>query len=318
MRCATPICRGALPVAGESLPGPAVCRRCWRRAMRAHLHRRAGARRRRPRRDPGGGAPRRRRRDLRRARRRPPHPPARLRFPRRRPAARGRAGCSTRARWSRRGAPIGRASRSGAGRRWSSSRTGDELVEPGTARGAPGAIPESVSLGVAALAERLGRRRSSAAGGCATICRRWSAPPPRRCERPISSSSPAAPRSARGISPRRCSSRRGLELIFSKVAIKPGKPVWLGRARRQAGASACPAIPTSAMVTARLLLAPLLAGLAGRDPAAALAWSRAARRPARPVRRPRDLRPGALAEGAAVPLANQDRVRRRRWPTPTC
>ena len=33
-----------------------------------------------------------------------------------------------------------------------------------------------------------------------------------------------------------------------------------------------PGNPTSAMVTARLFLAPLIAGLAGRDPAERLAW----------------------------------------------
>jgi molybdopterin molybdotransferase len=63
----------------------------------------------------------------------------------------------------------------------------------------------------------------------------------------------------------------GLEMIFSKVAIKPGKPVWFGRA---AGAFVIglPGNPTSALVTARLFLAPLLAGLSGRNTAGALDW----------------------------------------------
>src|SRR5690348_14698051 len=34
--------------------------------------------------------------------------------------------------------------------------TGDELVQPGTARGSPTAVPDSVSPGVAAMAERWG------------------------------------------------------------------------------------------------------------------------------------------------------------------
>src|SRR5690606_34890236 len=63
----------------------------------------------------------------------------------------------------------------------------------------------------------------------------------------------------------------GLELIFSKVAIKPGKPVWLGRAGGKL-VLGLPGNPTSAMVTARLFLAPLLAGAAGEDPASALGW----------------------------------------------
>ena len=56
----------------------------------------------------------------------------------------------------------------------------------------------------------------------------------------------------------------GLELLFSKVAIKPGKPVWLGRV----GATlimGLPGNPGSALVTARLLLAPLVAGLIGQQ-----------------------------------------------------
>ena len=64
---------------------------------------------------------------------------------------------------------------------------------------------------------------------------------------------------------------RGLEMIFSKVAIKPGKPVWFARVGR-ALVVGLPGNPTSAMVTARLFLAPLIAGLAGRDPRAVLKW----------------------------------------------
>lgn len=66
----------------------------------------------------------------------------------------------------------------------------------------------------------------------------------------------------------------GLDLIFSKVSIKPGKPVWLGRAR-QALIMGLPGNPTSALVTARLLLAPLLCGLTGRSIHEALRWRRA-------------------------------------------
>jgi molybdopterin molybdotransferase len=63
----------------------------------------------------------------------------------------------------------------------------------------------------------------------------------------------------------------GLDLIFSKVSIKPGKPVWLGRAGT-ALVVGLPGNPTSAMVTARLLLAPLLAAMRGQPVEAALAW----------------------------------------------
>jgi molybdopterin molybdotransferase len=66
----------------------------------------------------------------------------------------------------------------------------------------------------------------------------------------------------------------GLKLIFSKVSMKPGKPVWFGRC----GAAlviGLPGNPTSAMVTATLFLAPLLARLSGRKIGDALRWRRA-------------------------------------------
>ena len=63
----------------------------------------------------------------------------------------------------------------------------------------------------------------------------------------------------------------GLDVVFPKVAIKPGKPVWLGRAGETLVVG-LPGNPTAAMVTARLFLAPLLAGLAGRGASRALAW----------------------------------------------
>src|SRR3546814_4805141 len=66
----------------------------------------------------------------------------------------------------------------------------------------------------------------------------------------------------------------GLEVIFSRVAIKPGKPVWFGRVGDQL-VMGLPGNPTSALVTARLLLAPLVAGLGGRDPTSALFWREA-------------------------------------------
>jgi molybdopterin molybdotransferase len=63
----------------------------------------------------------------------------------------------------------------------------------------------------------------------------------------------------------------GLELIFAKLAIKPGKPAWLGRLGNKL-VIGLPGNPTSALVTARLLLAPLLAGLTGRPIEDALRW----------------------------------------------
>ena len=63
----------------------------------------------------------------------------------------------------------------------------------------------------------------------------------------------------------------GLDYVFPRVAIKPGKPVWLAKAGERL-VLGLPGNPTSALVTARLFLAPLLAGLSGRDPLSALAF----------------------------------------------
>jgi molybdopterin molybdotransferase len=63
----------------------------------------------------------------------------------------------------------------------------------------------------------------------------------------------------------------GIVPTFARVAMMPGKPVWSGRL----GATivlGLPGNPASAMVTARLFLAPLLARLAGADPAGTLRW----------------------------------------------
>jgi molybdopterin molybdotransferase len=149
--------------------------------------------------------------------------------------------------------------------------TGDELAEPGTARDRPGAIPESVSLGVAALAGEAG----------AEIVAR------RRLRDDLPSMELAAAQALAAADlvvvtggasvgekdfAKAMFAPLGLEPIFSKVAIKPGKPVWLGRVGDRL-VIGLPGNPTSAMVTARLLLAPLIAGLSGRR--ADLRWRRA-------------------------------------------
>jgi molybdopterin molybdotransferase len=65
----------------------------------------------------------------------------------------------------------------------------------------------------------------------------------------------------------------GLKLVFSKVSIKPGKPVWCGRVGNKL-VMGLPGNPTSALVTGRLFLAPLLAGLTGLSIDRALRWRR--------------------------------------------
>lgn len=150
--------------------------------------------------------------------------------------------------------------------------TGDELDEPGRPSSLRPGIPESVTFGVAALARAWGGK----------VVDRWR----------VGDELPALEKAARsaveladivvvigGASvgerdfAKTMFAPLDLDLTFSKVAIKPGKPVWLGRARG-ALIVGLPGNPTSAMVTARLFLAPLIAGLAGRDAAEALDWRR--------------------------------------------
>ncbi len=183
--------------------------------------------------------------------------------------------------------------------------TGDELAEPGQALETPGGIPDSVSFGVAALARRCGAE---------VIARRRLTDTPAALE--------AAARLALdeadlvvvtgGASvgekdyARSMFDACGLELIFSKVAIKPGKPVWFGRAcgRLVLG---LPGNPTSAMVTARLFLAPLLAGLAGRDPTRLLDWRDLALVTPLPACGDREtFERGRLVEGRIAGLGVQD------------
>ncbi len=60
-----------------------------------------------------------------------------------------------------------------------------------------------------------------------------------------------------------CLIAEGVEQVFHKVAMKPGKPVWYGR-KGAVHVIGLPGNPVSSLVTARLFLAPLLRGLGGR------------------------------------------------------
>jgi molybdopterin molybdotransferase len=148
--------------------------------------------------------------------------------------------------------------------------TGDELAEPGTATERPDAIPESVSLGVAAMsvewgAEVVSRQRLR---DDLTTMERTGAKAVEGADLVIVTGGASV--GERDFA-KAMFEAAGLELIFSKVSIKPGKPVWLGRAGTTL-VMGLPGNPTSALVTARLLLTPLLAGLSGRDAGEALRW----------------------------------------------
>ena len=148
--------------------------------------------------------------------------------------------------------------------------TGDELVEPGMARSRPGTIPNSLSFGVAGLVrewggEVVGRERVPDDRG---LIRLAAAAAIERADLVIVTGGASV--GERDYS-KSVFADLGLDLFFAKIAMKPGKPVWFGRTGT-ALVLGLPGNPTSAMVTARLLFAPLLAGLGGDDPARAAQW----------------------------------------------
>ncbi|MBV9883949.1 MAG: molybdopterin molybdotransferase MoeA [Sphingomonadaceae bacterium] len=181
--------------------------------------------------------------------------------------------------------------------------TGDELADPGTARTTAGAIPDSVSLGVAALAADWGaeialRRRL---GDELPALEQAAAEALSAADVVVVTGGASVGERDHG---RAMFAPAGLELIFSKVAIKPGKPVWFGRAGGRLVVG-LPGNPNSALATARLLLAPLLAGLTGRPPM--LYWRRATLAQALPATGGRETFYRAASDGDAVrPLTNQD------------
>ncbi|UYH55560.1 molybdopterin molybdotransferase MoeA [Qipengyuania sp. SS22] len=143
--------------------------------------------------------------------------------------------------------------------------TGDELVEPGSAESASDAIPDSTSYALAALVER--------EGGVVTARERGLDDLPaleRQAGALLGGADLVVVTGGASVGERDFAkpmfAPHGLELVFDKVAIKPGKPVWLGRAGGTL-VLGLPGNPTSAMVTARLFLQPILALLQGASTA---------------------------------------------------
>lgn len=182
--------------------------------------------------------------------------------------------------------------------------TGDELAEAGAAARIDGAIPDSASHGVAALALATGAKA-------------------RRIRLPDDLDAIADAAAAQSLTSdvivviggasvgekdfaKAAFDKLGLELIFSRVAIRPGKPIWFGRLSDTL-VLGLPGNPTSAMVTARLFLQPLLAALARGDPASEARWRRETLRAALPACDERETfaRARTTADGI-FPLGNQD------------
>lgn len=182
---------------------------------------------------------------------------------------------------------------------------GDELAPPGLAGRREGQIPESVSFGVAALVRRWGGR----------IVRRVRIPD-------VLANLQAEAASALEVSDvvvtiggasvgerdfaKEMFAPLGLVFAFDKVAMKPAKPVWMGRLGRKI-VLGLPGNPTSAYVAARLFLAPLLCGLGGGSPSEAVTWRDMLLAGELEASPQRDTFFRAKNEGdLALPLANQD------------
>ncbi len=182
---------------------------------------------------------------------------------------------------------------------------GDELVPPGEPQRSQGKIPESISYGVSALVQQWG-------GLVVQRCRKPDDLTKLRdaAETALASSDivviiAGASMGDKDFAKAAFTGPR-FEHLFGKVAIRPGKPVWFGR-RNECLVLGLPGNPSSAMVTARLFLAPLVAGLSGRPILDAWDW--------RTMRSPsflendshRDTFLQATIKGDAVmPVTNQD------------
>ena len=183
--------------------------------------------------------------------------------------------------------------------------TGDELARPGSARETPGAIPNSLSVGIAAFTDQWGGRllASEVLPDVLTDMER-------AAENALKDADLVVVTGGASVGERDFAKAMfapsGLELLFDKVAMKPGKPVWLGRAQGRL-VMGLPGNPTSAMVTARLLLAPLLTVLGGGTPSSALTWRKLLLNGELASGGPRETFVRArLDDGRVSPLGNQE------------
>ena len=183
--------------------------------------------------------------------------------------------------------------------------TGDELAAPGAAYLHSGRVPESVSFGVVAMAEQAGARivRQAIGGDCLPDLEKLAGAALAEADLVIVTGGASVGEHDLAKPMFEC---HGLNLVFSKVAIKPGKPVWLGMAGDK-WVLGLPGNPTSAVVTARLFLTPLLGALQGQSIRDVLRWRRLPLAAPLPANGGRESFVRAAWENEGlVPLTNQD------------
>ncbi len=183
--------------------------------------------------------------------------------------------------------------------------TGDELAPPGKAHLRADAIPESVTFGVSAMLAESGAQVVHRVIGLDNLHALETA-----AGAALEAADLVIVTGGASVGERDFAKPmfvpHGLDLVFAKVAIKPGKPVWLGRAKGK-WVLGLPGNPTSAMVTARLFLLPLLACLQGQPVAEVLHWRSLP--VAAPIGATGNREPFVRArwdEAGLMPLGNQD------------
>ena len=183
--------------------------------------------------------------------------------------------------------------------------TGDELVAPGTASDRPGALPDSITPALAEMSRQYG----------ATIVGSEVAPddPDRigelaarllcRCDVLVTIGGASV--GERDFASRSIEGGK-FRTLFSSIAMRPGKPVWCAKGDGGRFVLGLPGNPTSALVTARLFLAPLVTALAGGSYDEVLDWRELALAQDLPAPGPREhFGRGALWKGKALPFTNQ-------------
>jgi molybdopterin molybdotransferase len=140
--------------------------------------------------------------------------------------------------------------------------SGDELCEPGAARG-PGGIVNSAAYALEAMIEEWGGAASRQPILSDDLESCQAAIASRLGEADLLVTLGGASVGDRD-SLRPCISRMGAQLLFEKVAVMPGKPTWHARFPRGPLVLGLPGNPASAFVCALLFLRPLLFQLTGQ------------------------------------------------------